>query len=88
MTGRLTIKPDVLIREIGGESVLLDVERGTYFGLNGMGTRMWTALTTSDSVQAAYQSLLAEYDVDAQVLSKDLDDLVAKLVEHGLVELS
>ena len=52
----------------------------------GVGTRMWDALTSSDSIQAAYEKLLNEYDVSADKLREDLSELVGKLVAKGLLE--
>jgi hypothetical protein len=84
---RALVPADVLVQELQGESVLLNVRSGRYFGLDDMGTRMWAALTTAETLQAARDGLLAEYDVDAERLEQDLRVLVEKLVENGLVEL-
>jgi hypothetical protein len=84
---RAVVPSDVLMQELQGESVLLNVQSGRYFGLDEVGTRMWAALTTAESLQAARYALLAEYDVDAERLERDLQALVEKLVEHGLVEV-
>ncbi len=50
----------VLVRELEGESVLLNLESESYFGLDGIGTRMLALLTDSDSIEAAYEKLLDE----------------------------
>lgn len=76
-----------MVREVAGESVILNLDSGRYFGLTPTGTRMLAVLSTSASIQAAYEVLLAEYDVDAAQLRQDLDDLIQKLLEHGLVEV-
>ena len=85
---QLLVPSDTLVSELGGESVILNLKSERYFGLDEVGTRMWTALTTSKSIQSAYEKLLAEYDVDSEQLRKDLNDLVEKLVDHELVEIS
>jgi hypothetical protein len=85
---RVSVPPDTLINIIGGESVLLDLKSERYFGLDDIGTRMWTVLTTSPSVQAAFEVLLAEYEVDPDVLQGDLHGLLEKLLGHGLLDLS
>ena len=77
-----------MVREVGGESVILDLESGRYFGLNSMGARMVALLSTSDSIQAAHESLLREYDVDSERLRQDLDNLIQQLLEHGLIEVN
>jgi hypothetical protein len=77
-----------LFRELRGEAVLLNLGSESYFGLDAVGTRMWMVLTAAASIQAAYEALLDEYDVEAEKLREDLDGLIGKLVEHGLVEIS
>jgi hypothetical protein len=85
---RVRAAPDTLVEELAGEAVLLNLASERYFGLDEVGTRMWQALTTADSVEAAHAALLAEYDVDADVLRDDLLQLIQQLADHGLVALS
>ncbi len=85
-TTRVTVPTEILFRQIESESVLLNLQNERYFGLDEVGTRMWTLLTTSDSIQAAYDALLGEYEVDAELLRRNLQDLLAKLIENGLLE--
>jgi hypothetical protein len=49
---------------------------------------MWMVLTTAKSLQTACDSLLDEYEVEEERLRQDLQDLVEKLVGHGLVEVN
>ena len=78
--------PDhVLVRELGGESLLLNLESETYFGLDDVGTRMWTLLVDSSSIEHALVVLKAEYGVEEDVLRRDLAALLAQLLEHGLL---
>ena len=85
---RLTVAPDVLISIIDDEAVLLNLKSERYFGLNRTGTTMWTALTTAESIQTAYQALASKFPVDAETLRHDVNDLVRELIENGLVESS
>jgi hypothetical protein len=87
LSGHVTIPGHVLVQELAGESVLLDLNSEQYFGLDDVGTRMWKALTTNPTVQAACETLLSDYEVDAEQLRCDLEGLVNRLVEHGLLEL-
>jgi len=76
------------VRQIEGESVLLNLQSEQYFGLDEVGTRMWVALTSANSIQEAYETLLGEYEVDAEKLRQDLQGLLEKLVEKGLIEVA
>jgi hypothetical protein len=82
---RITVAPDVMFRIVGDESVILHLKSETYLGLDPVGTRMWTVLTESGSIQGAYEILLAEYEVEGPQLHRDLEDFVAKLLQHELV---
>jgi Coenzyme PQQ synthesis protein D (PqqD) len=86
-SNRLLAHPDVLIREVEGEAVILDLKTERYLGLNKVGMRMWSALTACDCVQTAYDQLISEFDVDPDVLQRDLSDLIEKLIAEGLVEI-
>jgi RNase adaptor protein for sRNA GlmZ degradation len=81
--------PDhVLFRELDGEAVMLNLEDESYYGLDAVGTRMWTALQTAETIGDAHAQLLAVYDVDAGQLREDLIELLETLRERGLVIIS
>ena len=85
---RVTVPDDVLISRLQEESVILNLDSERYYGLDDVGTRFLSALTTSDSIETAYDQLRNEYDVDPQVLRGDLLALVENLSDQGLVEVS
>ena len=49
---------------------------------------MWRILTTSDSIQAAYERMLEEYDVAPETLRGDLEELIEKLAADGLLTVT
>jgi hypothetical protein len=67
--------------------VLLNLKSETYFGLDEVGTRMWSVLTSTPSIRAAVDLLEAEYDAETGELQADVKALVERLREEGLVEL-
>jgi len=83
------VKPsaDVLVQEVGGEAVLLDLTSERYFGLDPVGTRIWTLLGQEARLQQVFEMLCAEYEVEPSRLQTDLLALVAQLAEAGLVEV-
>jgi hypothetical protein len=87
-SARVVVPSHVLLQQVGGESVLLNLEKECYFGLDPVGTRMWEALTKANTVEAAYKELLLAYDVDEQRLRQDLENLIEALVANGLLEAS
>ena len=85
---RVKVPEAVLISNLQEESVILNLDSERYYGLDNVGTRMYTVLTTSESIEAAYELLLEEYNVDKEVLRADLVTLIDTLLEQGLVEIS
>ena len=84
---RAAAPANVLVRLLDQQSVLLNLETEQYFGLDETGTRMWQLVTTSPNIDAAYQELLAEYDVQPETLRENLTELLGHLVEHGLLQV-
>ena len=84
---RVRVPDDVLISNLQEESVILNLNSERYFGLDNVGTRMLTVLSISNSIEAAYELLLTEYDVDPHLLRRDLMSLIENLVEQGLLAI-
>jgi hypothetical protein len=76
-----------MFRELDGEAVILNLESGSYFGLNAVGTRIWHLIQQDGHLKTVFDTLLREYDVEAAALERDLLDLVARLAEARLGEV-
>ncbi len=75
------------MQQTGDEAVILDLASEQYFGLNAVGTRMMQLLQHDPDVQAAYRTLLDEYDVAPAQLEHDLLALLTQLADAGLVSI-
>jgi hypothetical protein len=84
---RVEVLPNVLVRFLDKESVLLNLETERYFGLDETGTRMWQLVTTAPNIDAAYWELQNEFDVEPEVLRLHLGELLGRLVDNGLLQI-
>ena len=82
---RVRIPSDVVFRDLAGETILLNMTTGTYFGLDAVASRIWCHVLEYGSTDAIVPALLAEYDVDAARLGGDVDALITQLLEKGLL---
>lgn len=82
---RATIKPDVVARSVGDETILLDLETGTYFTLNAVGAVVWKALEAKTGLDAIVDEVLDRFEVDEATARADIDEYLAALVAEGLV---
>lgn len=78
---------EVLLQEMDGEAVLLDLASESYFGLNPVGTRIWTLIGEGHRLQAVRDMLCAEYDAAPAKIESDLLALITALFEAGLVKV-
>jgi len=85
---RVAIPDNVMLRELEGESVILDLDSESYFGLDEVGTRMWQLVTESPSIQVAFEALAEEYEVEPETLREDLGELIGTLLDRGLIEVA
>lgn len=84
---RAVVPAHVRVRHLDGESVLLNLETERYFGLDHTGTRMLELASTMPSIDAAYQELLEEFDVEPALLLEHFKELLNRLMENGLLQL-
>jgi hypothetical protein len=76
---------NVLFQAFGGESVLLNIAREKYYGLDDVGTNMWHLITELGSRDAVLARLCHHYDADRDTLDRDLNRLIALLLAEGLL---
>jgi hypothetical protein len=86
LDARFVPQTDVHAQVLLGEAVLLDVRNGTYFGLNGVGTRIWELLAQGQTVGEVLVALSAEFDVEPGTLERDVSSFVRALELRGLVQ--
>ena len=84
---RVVAADAVVTRVVGHATVLFNIETGRSFRLDDVGTRAWTVLTTSPSIEQAMETLMAEYRADAAELRDDLRLLIDDLAQRGLAEV-
>ena len=72
--------------DVHGEIVILDVERGAYYGLEEVGARVWELLQTPRRVFEVRDILVAEFDVSAEKCEQDLTSFLGELLDAGLAE--
>lgn len=79
------ISDQVLVRDLEGEAVLLDLASQRYFGLDEVGLAIWKGLEQGLSREAMIRTLLDDFTVERPRLEQDLEIFLAKLSEAGLV---
>lgn len=80
---------EVAARKLGGEMMIMSGRDSTLFSLNQTATAIWQAADgVTPLAEIVTGKLCAEFDVDPAVALRDAEELVAGLVEHGILKVS
>ena len=82
---KISIPAQVMARQVGDETVILDLASGTYFGLDPIGARIWQLIGEGKALGEICEALLAEYEVSSEQLQGDLERLLQELGSKGLI---
>jgi hypothetical protein len=82
---KFVLSPHAMSRTIGEETVILDLESGTYFGLDPVGAQMWHLLEQGKSFIEVRDAVFDEYEVERDRLEADLLALIGELAERKLI---
>ena len=81
----LTPSPEALESRVGEETVLLHLGNDTYYGLDALGTRIWSLLKDRTILPEIRDRLAEEYGVSAATIEADMAPFLDDLVRHGLL---
>jgi hypothetical protein len=70
---------------LDGEVAILNLPDGVYYSLDEVGGRIWNLIQQPKTVRELTEILLQEYDIDPEICSHELMDLLQDLAEHGLI---
>lgn len=73
--------------DLAVEAAVLHLKNGMYYGLDSVGARIWELIQQPRSLGEVRDTLIAEYEVDADRCERDLVELCEKLLAEGLIEL-
>ena len=82
-----TIKrnPELVASEIDGETVMMSIDNGEYFGLDTVGSRIWEIIKEPIKVEQLIDILLEEFEVSREQCELDTIDFLNQLFDKKLV---
>jgi hypothetical protein len=72
---------------VNGETLLMSVDRGKYYKLDDIGSRVWALIDTPTPFGRLCQRLADEFGVDDARCAADLNGLLSGLHENGLIQV-
>jgi hypothetical protein len=81
------VPPHVVYRTFALETVVVNVQRGLYHGLNPVAGRMLETLDRAPTVREAASRLAEEYDRPPAEIEADLCAFCSDLLARGLIKV-
>lgn len=81
----LRAHPSVRSKQLDDEQVLVHLDSGSLFALQGVGVRAWELLQEGTTPEALIEALLTEYRVERGRLERDVERLLDGLRRHALI---
>lgn len=84
----VSIPSHVVYRAFASETVILNLETGTYHGLNATGGRMLELLDRCDTVGEALDAFASGYGKQPADVEQDIRAFCSRLHERGLIDVT
>jgi hypothetical protein len=78
---------DIVASDIDDEKVMMSIEKGCYYGLDPVGSRVWEQIENPIRVSDLIDALLLKYDVDRETCERDVLAFLEELREDGIVRV-
>ena len=83
---RVRVPGQVLMRQVGEEMVMLNLERENYYGLDPVGARLMLIAESGATLEQISERLLEEFDAAPEQVRGDVQRVAAELLAAGLLE--
>jgi hypothetical protein len=85
---RVTVPHHVAHRRFAAETVLLNVQTGTYYGMDEIGSRFFDVLREVGDMRQAVATLKEEFQASTERIRGDMVRYCSELMALGLIELA
>lgn len=85
---RYTAVEGVVARAVGDEMVLLDLNSGSYFTLNAVGSLVWQRVGLGETLDVIVAAIVADFDVEPEAARADALAFLHASMDAGLIAVS
>ncbi len=79
------MKDDIILAEVDGEGMVIDVEKGTSHFLNETALLIFKMMKEGNSIDEIKEAMHKEYDVDEADIEKDIREFISKLEKKAVL---
>lgn len=84
---KISLNPDVILQEVGENTVMLHLNDNQYYSMNNETTPMWNVLISANNIDEAIDELHSQYDIKREVLTEDMMSFLEELQKRDIISL-
>ena len=73
--------------DLDGEKVMMNLDKGQYFMMNEVGSRIWEIASEPKTVEEIVQALLNEYEVEREQCKNTVVEFLGELAKSDLIKV-
>lgn len=74
--------------DLDGEKVMMNLDKGQYFMMNEVGSRIWEIISKPINVKGIIETLRSEYEVDEETCKDTVVEFLGRLNNAELISIS
>ena len=74
--------------DLDGEKVMMNLDKGEYFMMNEVGSRIWEIISEPINVRIIIDTLRSEYEVDEETCKDTVVEFLGRLNNADLISIS
>jgi len=73
--------------EVDGETVILSIDEGRYFGINAIGSRIWALIEPPIRIDDLITALMQEFEIDRPNCTADVLEFIDEMQKQNIVKI-
>ena len=86
-SSKLLLNQELLQSEIDGETIMMSIDNGKYYGLNTVASRIWEILKTEPLLSELINKLIEEYNIAPTQCENETKEFLNHLIENKLIKI-
>lgn len=78
---------DIDVSDLNGEKVMMNIDKGEYFSLNSLGSRIWEIIDKPKKINEVINTLLEEYEVSEEECRENVMNFLGVLKHVDLINV-
>ena len=76
---------EILINEVDGETVMMSIENGTYYGMNPTGNFVWNILNQERSIEEIVNKIIETFSLTEDQCNSDVLPFIQSMIDEKII---